>query len=274
MLPDDGHHVRIVDMEIPEKVSGILDNLPTKPGCYLMRDEEGKVIYVGKAINLRNRVRSYFHSTSQQNKKTSQLVSHIRDIEWILVDSELEALILEMNLIKKYRPHYNVRLKDDKRYPFIKVSWADDFPKVTVTRQMLQDGSRYFGPYTGVWAVHQTLDYIRRIFPFLTCDRTITGKDKRACLYYDIKLCSAPCIGAISQAGYRQMIDDLCQFLMGRTEPIVSRLQTEMDKASQSLNFEKAALIRDRIRAIESVVEKQKVISSEYIDSDVMAMAR
>lgn len=274
MLPDDGHHVRIVDMEIPEKISGILDNLPTKPGCYLMRDEEGKVIYVGKAINLRNRVRSYFHSTSQQNKKTSQLVSHIRDIEWILVDSELEALILEMNLIKKYRPHYNVRLKDDKRYPFIKVSWADDFPKVTVTRQMLQDGSRYFGPYTGVWAVHQTLDYIRRIFPFLTCDRTITGKDKRACLYYDIKLCSAPCIGAISQTGYRQMIDDLCQFLMGRTEPIVSRLQTEMDKASQSLNFEKAALIRDRIRAIESVVEKQKVISSEYIDSDVMAMAR
>lgn len=263
-----------VPMEISEKISGIINNLPAKPGCYIMRDGEGKVIYVGKAINLRNRVRSYFHNASQLNRKTNQLVSHIRDIEWIVVSSELEALILEMNLIKKHRPHYNVRLKDDKRYPFIKVTWGENFPKVTVTRQMVQDGSRYFGPYTSVWAVHQTLDVIRRIFPYLTCDRIITGADERACLYYDIKLCAAPCIGAISQAGYRQMIDDLCQFLMGRTEPIVSRLQTEMDTASQALNFEKAALIRDQIRAIESVVEKQKVISSDYIDSDVLAMAR
>ncbi|MBN1535890.1 MAG: excinuclease ABC subunit UvrC [Anaerolineales bacterium] len=261
-------------MEIPEKICGIINNLPAKPGCYLMRDANGKVIYVGKAINLRNRVRSYFHSASQQNRKTTQLVRHIQDIEWIMVDSELEALILEMNLIKKYRPHYNVRLKDDKRYPFIKVSWGNNFPKVTVTRQMVQDGSRYYGPYTSVWAVHQTLDVIRRIFPYLTCDREISGNDERACLYHDIKLCAAPCIGAISQAGYRQMIDDLCQFLMGRTEPIVSRLQTEMETASQKLNFEKAALVRDQIRAIENVVEKQKVISSDYIDSDVIAMAR
>ena len=142
----------------------------------------------------------------------------IADIEWIVVGSELEALILEMNLIKKHRPHYNVRLKDDKRYPYIKVHWADPFPKVTVTRQMVQDGSRYFGPYTSVWAVHQTLDVLRRIFPYLTCDREITGQDERACLYYDIKLCTAPCIGAINQAGYRQMIADLCEFLEGRTE--------------------------------------------------------
>ncbi len=261
-------------MEISAKISAIINNLPTKPGCYIMRDGDSKVIYVGKAINLRNRVRSYFHSGSQLNPKTNQLVNRIQDIEWIMVDSELEALILEMNLIKKYRPRYNVRLKDDKRYPFIKVTWGEAFPKVTVTRQMVQDGSRYFGPYTSVWAVHQTLDVIRRIFPYLTCDRVITGVDERACLYYDIKLCSAPCIGAISQSGYRQMIDDLCQFLMGRTEPIVSRLQTEMDTASQALNFEKAALIRDQIRAIENVVEKQKVISSDYIDSDVIAMAR
>ncbi len=261
-------------METSEKITGIINHLPTKPGCYIMRDGEKKVIYVGKAINLRNRVRSYFHSSSQQTPKTNKLVSRIEDIEWIVVDSELEALILEMNLIKKYRPRYNVRLKDDKRYPFIKVSWGEDYPKVTVTRQMLQDGSRYFGPYTSVWAVHQTLDVIRRIFPYLTCDRVITGHDERACLYYDIKLCLAPCIGAVSQAGYRQMIDDLCQFLMGRTEPIVSRLQTEMDTASQALNFEKAALVRDQIRAIENVVEKQKVISSDYIDSDVIAMAR
>ncbi len=210
---------------VSQHIEARLDNLPTKAGCYIMRDKDGKVIYVGKAINLRNRVRSYFHSSAQNNIKTNRLVSHIADIEWIVVGSELEALILEMNLIKKYRPHYNVRLKDDKRYPYIKVHWADPFPKVTVTRQMLQDGSRYFGPYTSVWAVHQTLDVLRRIFPYLTCDREITGQDQRACLYYDIKLCTAPCIGAINQKQYRQMIADLCQFLDGRTEPIVDRLK-------------------------------------------------
>ena len=261
-------------MNISEKIQAILDTLPTKPGCYIMRDEAERVIYVGKAVNLRNRVRSYFHSSANASPKTQQLVRKIADIEWIVVDSELEALILEMNLIKKHRPHYNVRLKDDKRYPYIKIHWAEPYPKVTVTRQMLQDGSRYFGPYTSVWAVHQTLDVLRRIFPYLTCDRNITGKDERACLYYDIRLCAAPCIGAISQDEYRQMIEDLSQFLYGRTEPIVSRLQAEMEKAADELRFERAAALRDQIRAIENVVERQKVISSEYLDSDVIAMAR
>jgi excinuclease ABC subunit C len=261
-------------MKASEKIQSILNTLPAKPGCYLMKDSTGRVIYVGKAINLRNRVRSYFHAGSEIYPKTQQMVRKIVDIEWIVVDSELEALILEMNLIKKHRPHYNVRLKDDKRYPYVRVHWADPFPKVTVTRQMMQDGSRFYGPYTSVWAVHQTLDVLRRIFPYLTCDRIITGEDERACLYYDIKLCNAPCIGAVSQAQYRQMIDDLCHFLMGRTEPIVSRLQAEMEKAAEELRFERAAALRDQIRAIESVVERQKVISSEYIDSDVIAMAR
>jgi len=256
------------------KISSLLETLPNKPGCYVMKDDAGNVIYVGKAINLRNRVRSYFHSNAGQHRKTQQLVSKIADIEWIIVDSELEALILEMNLIKKHRPHYNVRLKDDKRYPYIKVHWTEPFPKVTITRQMVQDGARYFGPYTSVWAVHQTLDVLRRIFPYLTCDRVITGQDERACLYYDIKLCVAPCIGAVKQAEYRQMIDDLCKFLQGRTEPIVSRLQNEMEKAAEELHFERAATLRDQIQAIESVVERQKVISSEYVDSDVIAMAR
>lgn len=261
-------------MELSAQLTAILDSLPTRPGCYLMKNAAGKVIYVGKAINLRHRVRSYFHSSAQISPKTQQLVKKIVDIEWIVVDSELEALILEMNLIKKYRPHYNVRLKDDKRYPYIKVHWAEPFPKVTVTRQIQQDGSRYFGPYTSVWAVHQTLDVLRRIFPYLTCDRTITGEDERACLYYDIKLCNAPCIGAVDQQKYRQMIDDLCNFLMGRTEPIVSRLQAEMNLAAEELRFERAAALRDQIRAIDSVVERQKVISSDYVDSDVIAMAR
>ena len=259
---------------VSDHIKAQLDTLTNKPGCYLMKDAQGTVIYVGKAVNLRSRVRSYFHASAQHTRKTKQMVKKIADIEWIVVASELEALILEMNLIKKYRPHYNVRLKDDKRYPYIKVHWADSFPKVTVTRRMIQDGSRYFGPYTSVWAVHQTLDVLRRIFPYLTCDREITGEDQRACLYYDIKLCTAPCIGVINQTDYRQMIDDLCQFLTGHTEPIVSRLRMQMEKASEELHFEKAATIRDQIMAIENVVERQKVISSDYIDSDVLALAR
>jgi len=261
-------------MELTTHLQTLLDNLPAQPGCYLMKDSSGQVIYVGKAVNLRSRVRSYFHASGREDYKTRQLVKRIADIEWILVASELEALILEMNLIKKYKPRYNVRLKDDKRYPYIKVHWQEPFPKVTVTRQMIQDGSRYFGPYTSVWAVHQTLDFIRRIFPYLTCDRVITGKDERACLYYDIKLCNAPCIGAVDQDAYRQMIADLCQFLEGRTDPIISRLRLEMEQAAEMLEFEKAAAKRDQIQAIERVVEKQKVVSSEYIDSDVIAMAR
>jgi len=259
---------------VSEHIQGILDTLPNKPGCYQMKNANGEIIYVGKAINLRNRVRSYFQDGRDQDIKTRQMVRHIADIQWIVVGSELEALILEMNLIKKHRPHYNIRLKDDKRYPYIKVHWADPFPKVTVTRQMLNDGARYYGPYTSVWAVHQTLDVLRRIFPYLTCDRVITGKDARPCLYYDIKLCSGPCIGAIDQAGYRQVIEDLSQFLEGRTGPIVDRLRQQMDTAAEELRFEQAATIRDQIQAIDKVVEKQKVISSEQMDSDVIAMAR
>ena len=239
-----------------------------------MKNAGGRIIYVGKAINLRARVRSYFHATAQNDEKTRRLVREIADIEWIMVDSELEALILEMTLIKRHKPRFNVRLKDDKRYPYIKVHWQNPFPKVTVTREMQNDGARYFGPYTSVWAVHQTLDLLRKIFPYLTCNREITGKDSRACLYYDIKLCTAPCIGAINQADYRQIIDDLCKFLEGRTQPVVERLAKEMGKAAQDLQYEKAAVIRDQLLAIDRVVEKQKVISSDQTDSDVIAMAR
>jgi len=261
-------------MNNSERITGILNTLPEKPGCYIMKDSTGKIIYVGKAINLRSRVRSYFHESGDHSYKTRQLVSNIADIEWIVIGSELEALILEMNLIKQHRPRYNVRLKDDKRYPYIKVHWQDPFPKLTVTRQMVDDGARYFGPYTSVWAVHQTLDVLRRIFPYLTCAREITGKDARPCLYFDIKLCTGPCIGAIDQAGYLQMIDDLCKFLEGRTENVVKRLEADMQAASEDMRYEKAAAIRDQINAIDQVVEKQKVISSEQKDSDVIAMAR
>jgi excinuclease ABC subunit C len=262
-------------MEISEKIQGTLTTLPTKPGCYLYRDKDGTIIYVGKAINVRNRVRSYFHADATHDSKTRRLVREISDIEWILVGSELEALILEMNLIKKHRPKYNIRLKDDKRYPYIKIHWNDPFPKVTVTRQMVEDGSRYFGPYTSAWAVYQTLDVLRKVFPYLTCDREITGMDKRACLYYDIKLCIAPCIGAASQAQYRQMIVDLMDFLSGHSEGIVVRLQADMQKASEEMRFEKAAAIRDQLKAIQSIIERQKIVfATDYKDSDVLAMAR
>jgi excinuclease ABC subunit C len=257
-----------------EHIQQILDTLPDKPGCYLMKNDTGEIIYVGKAISLKNRVRSYFHNSAQQDAKTRQLVRHISHIDWILVGSELEALILEMTLIKKHRPKYNIRLKDDKRYPYVKVHWGTPFPRVTVTRQMVNDGSRYYGPYTSAWAVHQTLDVLRRIFPYLTCDREITGQDARPCLYYDIKLCTGPCIGAIDQKQYRQMIDNLCLFLEGNTDTVVNQLKAEMEKAAEELRFEQAAVIRDQLRAIDQVVEKQKVISSEHKDSDVIAMAR
>src|SRR5574342_730632 len=236
-----------------------LDTLPAKPGCYLFKDGAGKVIYVGKAVSLRNRVRSYFHETVD-SPKTRELVKHIADLDTIIVGSELEALILEMNLIKKHRPKYNVRLKDDKRYPYIKIHWNEPFPKITVTRQMEEDGTRYFGPYTSAWAVYQTLDVLRKVFPYLTCDRDITGEDKRACLYYDIKLCTAPCIGAVSQAQYRQMISDLMDFLNGQSEPIVRRLQQEMEKAAEDMRFEKAAAVRDQLKGIQAIIERQKIV--------------
>jgi excinuclease ABC subunit C len=269
------NRVRIVAVETSEHLQGILDTLPGKPGCYLMRNAEGTIIYVGKAISLRSRVRSYFHADASHDQKTRRLVREIADIEWIIIGSELEALILEMNLIKKHRPKYNIRLKDDKRYPYIKIHWNEPFPKVTVTRLMQEDGARYFGPYTSAWAVYQTLDVLRRVFPYLTCDRVITGQDKRACLYYDIKLCLAPCIGVMDQAQYRQMISDLQEFLNGHSEPVMARMRLEMEKASGEMRFEKAAALRDQLKAMQSIVERQKVVfAADYKDSDVIAMAR
>jgi excinuclease ABC subunit C len=262
-------------MEVSEHIKEILATLPSKPGCYLMKDAAGTVIYVGKAVRLKERVRSYFHADLSHDNKTRRLAREVADIEWILVGSELEALILEMNLIKKHRPKYNVRLKDDKRYPYIKIHWQDDFPKVTVTRLMQEDGARYFGPYTSAWAVHQTLDVLRRVFPYLTCDRQITGTDARACLYYDICLCLGPCIGAVNRDQYRQMIADLQDFLDGHAEPVLARVQREMEQAAEQLNFERAAALRDKIKALQVVIERQKVVfPPDYKDSDVLALAR
>ncbi len=251
-----------------------LDALPSRPGVYLFKDARGKVIYVGKAVNLRNRVRSYFHASASHSPKTQWLVASTQDIEWIITDSELEALILECNLIKRYRPRFNVRFKDDKRYPYIKVTWQDDFPKVTIVRSIDRDGARYFGPYTASWAVHETLHTLRKVFPYLTCDRAITGQDRRACLYWDIGLCLAPCIGAVSKDEYRAMIERLCRFLEGRSEELVAELEQQMHQAAEALEFERAARIRDQLQAIERLMERQKVVTTALADEDVIAFAR
>lgn len=257
------------------KIDQILQNLPAKPGVYLHKNVQGKVIYVGKAVNLKNRVRSYFHrSASQASPKTRRLVEEIADIEFIVAESELEALLLENTLIKKHQPRYNVRLKDDKRYPYIKVHWQDSYPRVTTTRHLQNDGARYFGPYTAAWAAYQTLDLVRKNFPYLTCTRNIDGNDDRACLYYHIGRCAAPCIGAVTLAEYRQIIDNLCDFLSGNTEPMVADLRRQMEAASEGLDFERAAQLRDQIRAIDQIVEKQKVVNADTMDEDVIAFAR
>lgn len=251
-----------------------LNTLPTQPGVYLMRDVGGEVIYVGKAINLRNRVRSYFHAPNPYDGKVAALVERIADLEWIITESELEALILEMNLIKRYRPKYNVRLKDDKRYPYIKVSWQDPFPKVFLTRRMENDGARYFGPFTAAWAVYETLDTLRKVFPYLTCDREITGHDRRACLYYDIGLCNAPCIGAVLKDEYRATIDRLCQFLQGHSEAVKQQIRDKVAQSAERMEFERAAYYRDQLQALDRITEHQKVVSTDLVDQDVIAFAQ
>jgi excinuclease ABC subunit C len=256
-----------------EHIQTILKNLPHKPGCYIMKDKAGVVIYVGKAINLHNRVRSYFDN-SVTEPKTLRLRSHVVDIEFIVLPSEIAALHTEFNLIRKYMPHYNIRLKDDKRYPYIAVRWAEAFPRVEVTRRMEKDGSRYFGPYTAAWSVRETLDVLRKAFPYLTCDREITGQDERACLYYDIKLCNAPCIGKVDKTEYRAGIQNLMDFLGGHSDKIMTEMRAKMLAASESLDFERAATLRDQLQAMDRVVERQKVVSPVDIDQDVIAFAQ
>ncbi|MCC6803576.1 MAG: excinuclease ABC subunit UvrC [Anaerolineae bacterium] len=251
-----------------------LKNLPMKPGVYLMKDERGKIIYVGKAKKLRNRVRSYFNSSAENNLKTMRLRENIRDIDFIVEDNEIKALILEETLIKRHRPHYNISLKDDKKYPYIRVGWQDPYPKVETTRRVLNDGSRYFGPYVAMWAVQNTLQTLRKVFPYLTCDRVITGRDERPCLFYDIKLCNAPCIGAVNQQQYRAMIQELMDTLSGKSEDVTRRITDEMNAAAERLDFEKAAALRDQLKAIEYITREHKAVSPGLADQDVIALAR
>ncbi len=252
----------------------ILDNLPTRPGCYLMKDADGKIIYVGKAKKLRNRVRSYFTPNANLEARKLMMRELIVDLDIMVTETEVQALILEETLIKQHRPRFNVLMKDDKRYPYIKVTWGDPFPKVETTRRILKDGSRYFGPYAAMWAVQNTLRVLRKAFPYLTCDRVITGEDERACLFADIGLCNAPCIGKVNQTEYRAMIGELMDVLGGKSEKVIARLNVAMLDASERLDFEKAAVYRDQLQAIEYITQRHRAVSPKMTDHDVIAVAR
>jgi excinuclease ABC subunit C len=258
----------------PENIRTILKNLPIKPGVYLMKDVDGKIIYVGKAKSLRNRVRSYFTQNADHQPKTLIMREQVMHIDFIVAESEVRALIIEETLIKRHKPRYNISLKDDKRYPYIVVTWQNPFPKVETTRRVMQDGSRYFGPYAAMWAVQNTLRVLRKAFPYLTCDRIITGKDERACLFYDIKLCNAPCIGMVNQEQYRAMIEELMDVLSGKSDDVVKRMTNEMNAAAEALQFEKAASLRDQLKAIDVITQQHRAVSPGMQNQDVIALAR
>ena len=247
-----------------------LKNLPSKPGVYLMKNSLGEVIYVGKAKILKNRVKSYFQNSKNHSEKVRVMVKHIAEFEYIVTDSEMEALILECNLIKKYSPRYNILLKDDKFYPFIKITVNDDFPRVFVTRNYSKDGSKYFGPYTNGTAVYETINLINKIFPLRTCKLLIKewGEPVRPCLNYHIKKCFGPCGGYISKEEYGKMINDVIDILSGKDTTVLKVLQSEMEEASMNLEFEKAADLRDKILAIKAIVEKQKIFKTMEGDED------
>lgn len=252
-----------------------LKNLPEAPGVYLMHDSMDRVIYVGKAKVLKNRIRQYFQSAKNHGAKVRAMVSHIAWFEYIITDSELEALVLECNLIKKYKPHYNILLKDDKNFPYIKVTMQEDYPRLLVTRKMTDDGARYFGPYTGMGIVKNTLDVVRRIFLVPTCKKKFPasiGKG-RPCLNYQIKKCFAPCRGDVSLEEYRKVFSDICSFLEGKHDTLIAELTRSMQEAAGRLEFERAAALRDKIASIKAVTERQKIVSDSRADQDIAAFA-
>jgi excinuclease ABC subunit C len=251
-----------------------LENLPAKPGVYLMKDKAGRIIYVGKAKSLRNRVKAYFQNTPAYHPKVSALISKIADFDVLATGSEMEALILESNLIKEHKPRYNVNLKDDKRYPYLKVT-SEAFPRVLVVRRVKKDKAKYFGPYTNVKAMRQTLRILRKIFPVRSCNVALPSPRKiKLCLDFYIKRCLGPCEGKIDEKKYREIIDNVCLFLSGRNEALLAHLKERMEHYAKTEDFEMAAQIRDQIKALESVMEKQKVADTEKVDRDIIAFAR
>jgi len=239
-----------------------------------MRDAEGNILYVGKAANLRHRVGSYFGAGQKLSLKLQRMVARVNDFDFFVTSSEQEALILELNLIKRHRPRYNVRLKDDKTFPYLKIDTSEDWPRAYITRRLEEDGARYFGPFASAKSVRQTLKIIKGIFPFRSCSKAITGTDLRPCLEYHIRHCLAPCIGAVSKSEYDAVIKQVILFLEGKQEKVVQELESKMEKAAEALDFEKAALIRDQIQAVNRVVEGQRIATTVRGEQDVIAFAQ
>jgi len=251
-----------------------LQRLPDSPGVYLMKDAAGNILYVGKATSLNHRVRSYFGARGKLTLKLQRLVARAAELDFFVTASEHEALILELNLIKRHHPRYNVRFKDDKTFPYLKISTNEDWPRVYTTRRLEPDGGRYFGPFTNARSVRQTLKVIKGIFPFRTCSKAITATDSRACLEYYMGRCLAPCIGEVSRQEYAEIIREVILFLEGKQEKIVTELEGKMRQAAAGLDFEKAALLRDQIQAIHEVIEGQKIATTVKGEQDVIAFAQ
>lgn len=252
-----------------------LKKLPDKPGVYIMKDESGTIIYVGKAVVLKNRVRQYFQSSAAHTPKVTAMVAKISEFEYIVTDTELEALILECNLIKKHKPKFNILLKDDKNYPYIKVTMNEDYPRILMTRQVNKDGARYFGPYSNVFSVRETMNLIKKIFPVKSCKKILPrdiGKG-RPCLNYHIRQCLGPCLGNVDREEYRNVMKDICSFLDGRQDIIISKLEKNMQEAAERLDFEKAAAIRDKLNSLRHISEEQKVLTVEGTDQDIVGFA-
>ncbi|WP_296970727.1 excinuclease ABC subunit UvrC [Tepidanaerobacter sp. EBM-38] len=256
----------------PDKIA----DFPEKPGVYIMKDKRNRIIYVGKAISLKNRVRSYFQSPKNLPIKVASMISKVENIEYIVTDSEVEALILECNLIKFNRPKYNILLRDDKQYPYIRITLNQPFPRLEVVRRVKQDKARYFGPYADVGAMREAIDVINKIFPIRSCGKDLSQipLKERPCLNYHIKRCLAPCQGFIEAEEYDEIIKNIIMFLEGKQETLVKQLKEKMQEAADNLNFEKAAALRDQIAALEKVLEEQKIVSTDMIDQDIIAMAR
>lgn len=253
--------------QFSDSIKNALAVLPDKPGVYLMHDAAGKVIYVGKAVVLKNRVRSYFRNLASHTPKVKAMVAKIAEIETIVTSSEVEALILECNLIKKYRPRYNIMLKDDKTYPYLKVTMQEDFPRLVVTRRQARDGAKYYGPYADSGAMHATVKLLRGMFPLRTCRKM---NPDRPCLNYHIKRCLAPCAGYVSRAEYSSMIKSVCMVLDGRTNELERDLQRRMQEAAENYAFEEAARLRDQLQAVQRLNEQQKAVTNNGGDMDVI----
>jgi excinuclease ABC subunit C len=262
---------------LPEPLRAVLRRLPTKPGVYLMKNAAGRVLYVGKADSLRGRVRSYFGARGPEDARIGRMVTEVTGVEYIVTDTVSEAYLLESNLIKEHRPRFNIRLRDDKSYPFVKITLGEDFPRIVRTRKLARDGSRYFGPYASASSVDETLKLLRKIFPFRTCNLDIPdGKRvlERPCLLYYINRCQGPCIQAVPKGDYRETIGQIVDFLDGRQEPIAAQLRHEMEGHSDALRFEQAASTRDKLRAVERTMEQQKMAAFSRAEHDVVGLAR